>query len=79
MSKLTRLGRLISDNITLIWDVLEVSSSLAVDTVLILLDQEKAFDQVEHQYLWQTLFAFGFSPCFIAKFQVLYYKYCECF
>ncbi|KAI3355603.1 hypothetical protein L3Q82_018440 [Scortum barcoo] len=47
-------GRLISDNVTLIRDVLEVSSSLAVDTGLISIDQEKAFDRVEHQYLWQT-------------------------
>ncbi|KAF7641685.1 hypothetical protein LDENG_00274840 [Lucifuga dentata] len=53
-------------------DVLEVSGSLAVDTGLISIDQEKAFDQVEHQYLWQTLAAFGFSPGFIAKIQVLY-------
>uniref|UniRef100_A0A3B4W8S0 Reverse transcriptase domain-containing protein n=1 Tax=Seriola lalandi dorsalis TaxID=1841481 RepID=A0A3B4W8S0_SERLL len=65
-------GRLISDNVTLIRDVLEVSGSLAVDTGLISIDQEKAFDRVEHQYLWQVLAAFGFSPGFIAKIQVLY-------
>ncbi|KAI3375657.1 hypothetical protein L3Q82_003721 [Scortum barcoo] len=63
---------LISDNVTLIQDVLEVTSSLAVDTGLISKDQEKAFDRVEHQYLWQTLAAFGFSSGFIAKIQVLY-------
>lgn len=65
-------GRLISDNVALIRDVLEVSSSLAVKTGLISIDQEKAFDRVEHQYLWQTLAAFGFNPGFIAKIQVLY-------
>ncbi|KAI3360881.1 hypothetical protein L3Q82_012889, partial [Scortum barcoo] len=32
-------------------------------------DQEKAFDRVEHQYLWKTLAAFGFSPGFIARIQ----------
>ena len=65
-------GRLISDNITLIRHVLDVSGSLGMDTALISIDQEKAFDRVEHQYLWQTLRAFGFSPGFIAKIQVLY-------
>ncbi|KAI3359137.1 hypothetical protein L3Q82_002592 [Scortum barcoo] len=65
-------GRLISDNVTLIRDILEVSGSLAVDTGLISIDQEKAFDRVEHKYLWQTLAAFGFSPGFIAKIRVLY-------
>ena len=65
-------GRLMSDNITLVRHVLDVSSSLAMDTGLISIDQEKAFDRVEHQYLWHTLNAFGFSPGFIAKIRVLY-------
>lgn len=42
----------LSDNITSIRDVLEASSFPAVDTGLILIDQEKAFDQVIHQQLW---------------------------
>ncbi|KAI4903179.1 hypothetical protein NFI96_002750, partial [Prochilodus magdalenae] len=53
-------------------DVLEVSSILGVDSGLISLDQEKAFDRVEHQYLWNTLEAFGFSPSFSAMVKVLY-------
>lgn len=36
-------GRLISD-ITLIWHVLDVSGSLDIDTGLLSIDQEKAFD-----------------------------------
>ncbi|KAK3544504.1 hypothetical protein QTP86_013297 [Hemibagrus guttatus] len=44
-------NRSIIDNVSLIWDILDVSSSLAVDLGLISLDQEKAFDRVEHQYL----------------------------
>ncbi|KAI4887394.1 hypothetical protein NFI96_008656 [Prochilodus magdalenae] len=58
-------GRSITDNISLVKDVLEVSS---IDSGLISLDQEKAFDRVEHQYLWDTLEAFGFSPSFSAMF-----------
>lgn len=55
----------------LIRDFLELSSWLGLQTDLISMDQEKAFDRLEHQYLWQTLAAFGFSPGFIAKIWVL--------
>ncbi len=39
-------SRLISDNITLIQYVLDVSGSLTIDTSLLSIDQEKAFDKV---------------------------------
>lgn len=65
-------GRLISDNVSPIRDILDLSSSLGCDLGLISIDQEKAFDRVEHQYLWQTLNAFGFNSGLIAKIQVLY-------
>uniref|UniRef100_A0A674MKT3 Reverse transcriptase domain-containing protein n=1 Tax=Takifugu rubripes TaxID=31033 RepID=A0A674MKT3_TAKRU len=64
--------RSIVDNVHLIRDVLEVSRSLDVDTGLISLDQEKAFDRVEHQFLWKVMERFGFSPGFIAMIRVLY-------
>lgn len=64
--------RLISDNVTLIRDVLEVSGSLGINLGLISIDQEKAFDRVEHRYLWETMAAFGFSPGFIAHIRTLY-------
>ena len=65
-------GRLITDNVMFILDFLDVSGSLGVETGLISIDQEKAFDRVEHQYLWHTLQVFCFSPGFIAMIQVLY-------
>uniref|UniRef100_A0AAQ4RMD0 Reverse transcriptase domain-containing protein n=1 Tax=Gasterosteus aculeatus aculeatus TaxID=481459 RepID=A0AAQ4RMD0_GASAC len=65
-------GRSMVDNVYLIRDVLEVSSSLGNNTGLISLDQEKAFDRVEHNFLWKVMQSFGFSAGFIAKIKVLY-------
>ena len=65
-------GRSILDNVSLIRDILDISSSLGVDVGLISLDQQKAFDQVEYPYLWNTLESFGFSPGLIAMIKVLY-------
>ena len=65
-------SRCIFDNITLVRDFLELSKALNLDAGLISLDQEKAFDRVEREYLWKTLAAFGFSPVFIDKIKVLY-------
>ena len=65
-------GRSILDNVSLIRDIVDFSSSLGIKTGLISLDQEKAFDRVEHLYLWKTLERFGLSPCLIAMIKVLY-------
>lgn len=65
-------GRFISDNVSLIRDILDVCSSLDLELGLISLDQEKAFDRVEHPYLWKLLECFGLSPGFIAMIRVLY-------
>ena len=65
-------GRSIVDNVSLIRDILEVSGSLGLDAGLFSLDQEKAFDRVEHRYLWKVLKRYGLSPGLIAKIKVLY-------
>lgn len=65
-------NRSIFDNIFLIRDILNVSKLLGLNTGLISLDQEKAFDRVEHSYLWCTLEEFGLGPGFIAMIRVLY-------
>ncbi len=50
-------GRSIFDNVSLIRDIFHVSKLLNLDCGLLSLDQEKAFDRVEHSYLWSTLAA----------------------
>lgn len=65
-------NRLITDNIILIRDALNFSNSVGYGICLISIDQEKAFDRVEHQYLWKTLEAFGFSSGIINMIRVLY-------
>ncbi len=45
---------------------------LNLDCGLLSLDQEKAFDRVEHSYLWSTLAAFGFCKEFVDMIRVLY-------
>ncbi len=65
-------GRRIVDNIYFIRDVLDLGKGLNLDFGILSLDQEKAFDRVEHKYLWDVLEAFGFSFNFISMFKVLY-------
>ncbi|KAK3570108.1 hypothetical protein QTP86_011293, partial [Hemibagrus guttatus] len=64
--------RSIFDKVYLIRDILDISRLLDLKTGLIFLDQEKAFDRVEHEYLWKVLEAFGSNPGFVAMIRVLY-------
>jgi len=65
-------GRSIFDNIYFIRDLIEVTKMLNLNCGFISLDQEKAFDRIEHCFLWKVLNAFGFSESFINYIKVLY-------
>lgn len=42
------------------------------DSCLVALDQEKAYDRIDHTYLWEVLRAFSLLPPFISTVKVLY-------
>ncbi|CAM2115831.1 unnamed protein product [Caretta caretta] len=65
-------GRTIFDNLYLIRDLLELGCKDSLSFALLSLDQEKAFDRLDHEYLLGTLWAFGFGPQFVGFLQVLY-------
>ncbi|CAM2111942.1 unnamed protein product [Caretta caretta] len=52
--------------------VLPLSCRDGLSFALLSLDQEKAFDRVDHGYLLSTLQAFGFGPQFVSFLRVLY-------
>ncbi|CAM2095774.1 unnamed protein product [Caretta caretta] len=64
-------GCTIFDNLYLVRDLLELGCRDGLSFALLPLDQEKAFNRVDHGYL-STLQAFGFGPQFVGFLQVLY-------
>ncbi|CAM2117103.1 unnamed protein product [Caretta caretta] len=64
--------RSIFDNLFLVRDLLELGRRDSLSFALLSLDQEKAFDRVDHGYLLNTLRAFGFGPQFVGFLRVLY-------
>ncbi|CAM4717155.1 unnamed protein product [Lepidochelys kempii] len=62
----------IFDNLFLVLDLLELGCRDGLSFALLSLDQEKAFDRVDHGYLLNTLRAFGFGPQFVGFLWVLY-------
>ncbi|CAM2096445.1 unnamed protein product [Caretta caretta] len=65
-------GHSIFDNLFLVRDLLELGRRDGLSFSLLSLDQEKAFDRVDHGYLLSTLQAFGFGPQFVSFLRVLY-------
>ncbi|CAM2117028.1 unnamed protein product [Caretta caretta] len=64
--------RSIFDNLFLVRDLLELGRRDGLSFALLSLDQEKAFNRVDHGYLLSTLWAFGFGSQFVGFLRVLY-------
>ncbi|CAM2096997.1 unnamed protein product [Caretta caretta] len=62
----------IFDNLFMVLDLLELGRRDGLLLGLLSLDQEKAFERVDHGYLLSTLQAFGFGPQFVGFLRVLY-------
>ncbi len=64
--------RSIFDNLFLVRDMITVAQRHKLDIGFLSLDQEKAFDRVDHHYLFKTLEAFGFGTHFVSLVKLLY-------
>ena len=66
-------GRTIFENLALFRDVLDHVNITNETGILVSLDQEKAFDRVDHSFLRRTLERFGFGPGFLRWISTLYH------
>lgn len=65
-------SRRIDHTVHLLRDLIDLVNKDDIDGALIFLDQEKAFDRVEHDFLFKTMHAFGIGDVFIDWLKVLY-------
>ena len=65
-------GRSIIDSCNLIRDQLDFCNSRNCPGIVLSIDQEKAFDRVNHQYMLSTLKAFGLGKKFVRWIATLY-------
>lgn len=67
------VGRTIFSNLQLVRDTLDMINKTDETGILVTLDQEKAFDRVDHDFLMRTLRKFGFGPSF-CQWVALFYN-----
>ena len=66
------VGRSIFSNLFLVRDVLDMINKSNETGILVTLDQEKAFDRVDHEFLMRVLTKFGFGPSFCRWISIFY-------
>ncbi len=65
-------GRQIFTHIKLSQMMIAYAEAEEVNGMIVALDQEKAYDRIDHAYLWDALKAYGFPEAFIRTVQSLY-------
>ena len=58
------VGRTIFSHLHLVSDTLDLIDKTNEPAILLTLDQEKAFDRVDHEFMLRVLRKFGFGPSF---------------
>ncbi|GJE94639.1 transposon TX1 uncharacterized protein [Phanerochaete sordida] len=64
--------RSIFDQVRLAKLMMDYAEATEQNGAIIALDQEKAYDKIDHEYLWETLRAFGLPDSFINTVKSLY-------
>ena len=65
-------GRKIDNTIHMLRDLIQLANNENFESAFIFLDQEKAFDRVNHEFLYKTMKAFGIGPSFIHWVRQIY-------
>ena len=71
-------GRIISDAVRTIEDVLEYTERYGLNGKMIAIDFQKTFDSVNRQFLYRTLADFNFGPSFIQWVRTFYQNISSC-
>ncbi len=65
-------GRSIHNNIRLVLDILDYHEWIEDDGYILFLDFKKAFDTIEHNFIFDSLSKYGFGNNFISFVKMLY-------
>ena len=65
-------GRYVGESIHLVDDLLKYAEEENTDGILFAVDIEKAFDSVDHNFIFATLNKFGFGSDFIQGIKTLF-------